>query len=99
LIFLSVFDIFTINSGLSSSHSMGSLVAAARFSNLMRAFPFRFCGGKARLHGSLAFKRVGRGTDRVTILGLARFDPQTYLHDHAKVTVSGLSGLKFDPKK
>ena len=85
------------------------MVAAARFMTLMHASPFHLGGVKARLHGSLAFTRVGDGTDRATILGLAGFDPQTYVHDRAdavlaeirgthRITVSGLPVLKFDPK-
>ena len=107
--FLSVFDMFKIGIGPSSSHTMGPMVAAARFLDLMRASPFRFGGVKARLHGSLAFTGVGHGTDRATILGLAGFDPQTYAHDRAEaalaeirandmIGVSGLPLLKFDPK-
>ena len=53
--FLSVFDIFKVGIGPSSSHTMGPMVAAARFLDLMRASPFTFAGVKARLHGSLAF--------------------------------------------
>ncbi len=107
--FLSVFDIFKIGIGPSSSHTMGPMVAAARFLDIMRASPFHFGGVKARLHGSLAFTGVGHGTDRATILGLAGFAPQTYVHDHAdvvlaeirdthRITVFGLPVLKFDPK-
>lgn len=40
--FLSVFDIFKIGIGPSSSHTMGPMVAAARFLDLMRASPFTF---------------------------------------------------------
>ena len=55
---------------------MGPIVAAARFLELMHASRFNFGGVKARLHGSLAFTRVGHGTDRATILGLVGFDPK-----------------------
>ena len=107
--FLSVFDIFKICIGPSSSHTMGPMVAAARFLDLMRASPFHFGGVKARLHGPLAFTYIGRGIDRATILGLVGFDPQTYVHDRAdvvlaeirdthRITVSGLPVLKFDSK-
>ncbi|MGB0556564.1 MAG: serine dehydratase beta chain, partial [Paracoccaceae bacterium] len=47
--FLSVFDIFKVGIGPSSSHTMGPMVAAARFLDLMRASPFTFAGVKARL--------------------------------------------------
>ena len=71
--FLSVFDMFKVGIGPSSSHTMGPMVAAARFLDAMRASPFKFAGLRASLHGSLAFTGVGHATDRATILGLAGF--------------------------
>ncbi|MGB4826601.1 MAG: serine dehydratase beta chain, partial [Paracoccaceae bacterium] len=69
--FLSVFDMFKVGIGPSSSHTMGPMVAAARFLDALRASPFHPKGLKASLHGSLAFTGVGHATDRATILGLA----------------------------
>jgi L-serine dehydratase len=71
--FLSVFDMFKIGIGPSSSHTMGPMVAANRFLEEMRTSPFEFGGLKGSLHGSLAFTGVGHATDRATILGLAGF--------------------------
>ncbi|WP_170390493.1 L-serine ammonia-lyase [Ruegeria arenilitoris] len=107
--FLSVFDMFKVGVGPSSSHTMGPMVAAARFLDLMRASPFEFAGLRASLHGSLAFTGVGHATDRATILGLAGFVPDSYDHDRAEaalaaiavtgtVTPEGLPTLRFDPK-
>ena len=73
--FISVFDVFKIGVGPSSSHTMGPMVAAGRFLELLRAAPFTAHGLKASLHGSLAFTGVGHHTDRATILGLAGFTP------------------------
>ena len=42
--FLSVFDMFKVGIGPSSSHTMGPMVAAARFLDKMRAAPFDFAG-------------------------------------------------------
>lgn len=108
--FLSVFDMFKIGVGPSSSHTMGPMVAAARFLDMMRASPFEFHGLKASLHGSLAFTGVGHATDRATILGLAGFLPDTYDHEKAEAafadirdnkTVSppDLPTLVFDPRE
>ena len=108
--FLSVFDMFTIGVGPSSSHTMGPMVAAARFLDLLRASPFHAHGLRASLHGSLAFTGVGHATDRATILGLAGFVPATYDADRAEavladiaathiITPSGLRPLTFDPKR
>ncbi|PVA11748.1 L-serine ammonia-lyase [Pelagivirga sediminicola] len=108
--FLSVFDMFKIGIGPSSSHTMGPMVAAARFLDKMRAAPFECSGVKGSLHGSLAFTGVGHATDRATILGLAGFVPETYDHEKAEevmermretqtVTPDGLPALRFDPKE
>ncbi|MDK3071875.1 L-serine ammonia-lyase [Sedimentitalea sp. JM2-8] len=106
--FLSVFDMFKVGIGPSSSHTMGPMVAAARFLDLMRASPFDFAGVRASLHGSLAFTGVGHATDRATILGLAGFHPDTYDADAAAKALAeirsthvlspeGLAPLRFNP--
>ncbi len=107
--FLSVFDMFKVGIGPSSSHTMGPMVAAARFLDMMRASPFQFAGLRASLHGSLAFTGVGHATDRATILGLAGFVPDSYDRDRADdslkrleeacvIEVDGLPPLAFNPK-
>ncbi len=108
--FLSVFDMFKVGVGPSSSHTMGPMVAAARFLETLRQSPFRAAGLKASLHGSLAFTGLGHATDRATILGLAGFEPSTYdaakadavleaIHSTHKITPPGLGEMAFDPKK
>ena len=76
--FLSVFDMFKVGIGPSSSHTIGPMVAAARFLDHLRALPFGVAGVKASLHGSLAFTGVGHATDRAVILGLAGFRADDY---------------------
>ena len=106
--FLSVLDMFKIGVGPSSSHTMGPMVAAARFLDRIRAAPFSVTGLRASLHGSLAFTGVGHATDRAVILGLAGFRPDDYdaekaeaaLKDIAEtrqVAPEGLGPLAFDP--
>ena len=106
--FLSVFDMFKVGIGPSSSHTMGPMVAAARFLDMMRASPFHFGGLRGSLHGSLAFTGVGHATDRATILGLMGFTPESYdrekadaalarLKETRRITVDGLPDLAFDP--
>ncbi|MEM7596153.1 MAG: L-serine ammonia-lyase [Pseudomonadota bacterium] len=108
--FLSVFDMFKVGIGPSSSHTMGPMVAAGRFLDLMRASPFEFHGVKGSLHGSLAFTGVGHATDRATILGLAGMMPDTYDHEAAEATLTkiretdvvsppGLGDLRFNPRE
>ena len=106
--FLSVFDMFKVGIGPSSSHTMGPMVAAARFLETLRASPFHAHGLRASLHGSLAFTGIGHATDRATILGLAGFVPETYDAAKADATLAaikaeklihapGLGPLHFDP--
>ncbi|WP_108485057.1 L-serine ammonia-lyase [Oceaniglobus ichthyenteri] len=107
--FLSVFDMFKIGIGPSSSHTMGPMVAAARFLDQLRGLPFTAHGVRAILHGSLAFTGVGHATDRATILGLAGFEPETYdskmaeaalatIRVEKSVSPTGLQPLAFDPE-
>ena len=107
--FLSVFDMFKVGIGPSSSHTMGPMVAAARFLDILRGSPFAATGLQASLHGSLAFTGIGHATDRATILGLAGFEPDSYDHDKAEAALAairsthsvappGLPQLAFDPK-
>ncbi len=76
--FLSVFDMFKVGVGPSSSHTIGPMVAAARFLDHLRAQPFEVAGLHASLHGSLAFTGVGHATDRAVVLGLAGFRADDY---------------------
>ena len=87
--FLSIFDIFKIGIGPSSSHTMGPMVAAGRFLADLRDGAKKIPGAgpvarlECRLHGSLAFTGKGHASDRAVILGLAGFLPDTL--DPAKV--------------
>jgi len=81
--FLSVFDIFKIGIGPSSSHTMGPMVAAGRFLADLAEGGKKIPGAgpvarlECRLHGSLAFTGKGHASDRAVILGLAGFLPDT----------------------
>ena len=70
--FLSVFDLFKIGIGPSSSHTVGPMVAARRFLATLGNAQGRI---RVTLHGSLAFTGKGHGTDRAVILGLAGQSP------------------------
>ena len=111
--FLSVFDIFKIGIGPSSSHTMGPMIAANRFrETLQRKGP---SDGKpdrlrATLYGSLAYTGHGHATDLAAILGLGGLLPDTLappqraaelehaIRQDAQVTVGSLGALAFDPK-
>ncbi|WBU52684.1 L-serine ammonia-lyase [Paracoccus sp. SCSIO 75233] len=87
--FLSVFDVFKIGIGPSSSHTMGPMVAAARFLDDLRGNVERIPGAGqvhrlgARLYGSLAWTGKGHATDRALILGLCGLRPETLDLDQA----------------
>jgi len=74
--FLSVFELFKIGIGPSSSHTMGPMIAAEYFLDeiLNGEWPRRDGDIPAkitvRLHGSLAFTGKGHATDTAIILGL-----------------------------
>jgi L-serine dehydratase len=76
---LSVFDIFKIGIGPSSSHTMGPMRAARAFAQSLRDSGLleRTEQVAVRLYGSLALTGVGHGTDRAVILGLEGEDPET----------------------
>lgn len=81
--FLSIFDIFKIGVGPSSSHTMGPMSAAHRFMDELRTGRFMGVNASAirrvgcSLHGSLAFTGKGHATDRAVILGLVGQTPQS----------------------
>ncbi len=87
--FLSIFDIFKIGIGPSSSHTMGPMTAAARFLDDLRNGREKEPGAgelaavSCSLHGSLAFTGKGHATDRAVILGLSGFVPATLDPDRA----------------
>ena len=108
--FLSVFDVFKIGIGPSSSHTMGPMTAANRFlDDLAQAGT----AGRARrievsLHGSLAYTGIGHGTGHAVILGLTgeraeTVDPDAMEAKLAEVSASrrvhppGHGAYVFDP--
>ncbi len=99
---LSVFDIFKIGIGPSSSHTVGPMRAARRFAEHLDATGelARAASIKVELFGSLGHTGRGHGSDTAVILGLEGEDPETVDVDAVparvaavvaagKVTVSG----------
>ena len=76
---LSVFDIFKIGIGPSSSHTMGPMNAARSFVELLaaRGLLERTAQVSAQLYGSLALTGRGHCTDRAILLGLSGMSPDT----------------------
>ena len=107
--FLSVFDIFKIGIGPSSSHTVGPMAAAARFLQSLEkrgiTLPARIM---VSLHGSLAFTGKGHGTDRACMLGLLGERPDTVdpnrvdgllirLAELKRLTLPWGAEIEFDP--
>jgi L-serine dehydratase len=92
--FLSVFDVFKIGIGPSSSHTMGPMSAANRFLDLIlsndwpRPTGAHVAALKVSLHGSLAFTGIGHGTGRAVILGLVGEEPHSVDPDRMDEIIS-----------
>lgn len=69
---LSVFDLFKIGIGPSSSHTVGPMRAAARFAEGLRrdGLLASTASVKAELYGSLGATGKGHGSDKAVLLGL-----------------------------
>lgn len=72
---ISVFDIFKIGVGPSSSHTMGPWVAALSF--LKKVGDRKIITVSVKLYGSLAKTGQGHGTDIAVMLGLMGYNPKT----------------------
>jgi L-serine dehydratase len=72
---VSVFDIFKIGVGPSSSHTVGPMKAARAFVDSIEGQAVARI--KVTLFGSLAWTGKGHGTDSAILLGLAGHDPET----------------------
>lgn len=109
---ISVFDIFKIGVGPSSSHTLGPWRAAQRFLQTLtgRNILYDVTEVKVLLYGSLAKTGHGHGTDIAVQLGLSGDDPVTFdVHNiHSKmndiinmkeILLAGLHEVKFDPRE
>ena len=102
---ISIFDIFKIGIGPSSSHTVGPMKAAHAFAETLDA---SVATVEVTLHGSLAFTGKGHGTDTAVILGLAGLEPETLdpdeveprlraIHAQKRLDVLNVGSLEFDP--
>mgnify|MGYP001134023116 CR=1 FL=1 len=76
---ISVFDLFSIGIGPSSSHTVGPMLAANAFLNLMLTAGLvpQVQRLKVELYGSLALTGKGHGTDKAILNGLENKTPET----------------------
>ncbi|MGF1695424.1 L-serine ammonia-lyase [Vibrio kyushuensis] len=74
---LSIFDIYKIGVGPSSSHTNGPMIAGYRFTRLIKEQISKVTRIQVDLYGSLSLTGIGHHTDRATILGLLGYKPDT----------------------
>ncbi|MBL8773929.1 MAG: L-serine ammonia-lyase [Phenylobacterium sp.] len=87
---VSVFDLFKLGVGPSSSHTMGPMTAAARFLSWLGADIVRVARVETTLYASLALTGRGHATDRAVILGLAGLEPRNLDPDAADRLVAAV---------
>ncbi|HYJ31481.1 MAG TPA: L-serine ammonia-lyase, partial [Allosphingosinicella sp.] len=88
----SVFDLFKIGVGPSSSHTMGPMTAACRFVERLRETGQIEAADRVRaeLYGSLALTGKGHATDRAVLLGLSGRRPDGIDPDEAETIVAAI---------
>ena len=106
---ISIFDIFKIGIGPSSSHTVGPMKAAHAFVENLHSVVADVDRIQVTLHGSLAWTGKGHGTDSAILLGLSGLLPETVdpdvvadllatIHKDRKIEVPAIGQLKFDPE-
>jgi L-serine dehydratase len=90
---ISVFDIFKIGIGPSSSHTVGPMRAARRFAELLVGND-AVKSVKAELFGSLGFTGKGHGSDKAIILGLEGSEPNTVDVDAIPARIAAIAQRK-----
>ncbi|WP_300078905.1 L-serine ammonia-lyase [Propioniciclava sp.] len=105
---LSVFDLFSIGIGPSSSHTVGPMRAAGLFLERLGSDLDRAVRVRCDLYGSLGATGIGHGTDRAVMLGLMGEVPETVdpravadavaavAADH-ELVLAGRHRIAFDP--
>ena len=104
---ISIFDIYKIGVGPSSSHTLGPWKAALDFASKLEGK--RIDQIDVHLFGSLSKTGVGHGTDLAVQLGLEGFDPKTIpteeigfyierIKSQKLITINNKS-IKFDPAR
>jgi L-serine dehydratase len=107
---LSIFDIYKIGIGPSSSHTNGPMIAGYQFSLLIKDQLPKVDQIKVDLFGSLSLTGKGHHTDKALLLGLLGFQPETIkvktanellqsIHDNLQLPISNEKTINFDPQK
>ena len=107
---VSIFDIFKIGIGPSSSHTVGPMKAAAAFLGSLSNVAANVATIEVSLHGSLAWTGKGHGTDSAVMLGLSGLTPETLdpdsvearlrtIHADKRIQAPGIGEMDFDPDR
>jgi L-serine dehydratase len=89
---ISIFDLFKIGIGPSSSHTVGPMKAAAMFARRLNDSGLLAATARveARLYGSLGATGKGHGTDKAVLLGLQGAQPDSIDPDSIPATLREL---------
>jgi len=107
---LSIFDIYKIGIGPSSSHTNGPMIAGYQFTLLMKKILPLINEIKVDLFGSLALTGKGHHTDKAVLLGLLGFQPENIkmksanqlvkaVHNALTLPISDKKSIDFDPQQ
>ena len=109
---ISIFDLFKVGIGPSSSHTVGPMRAANRFLMGLEEKDCldQVCSVNVELYGSLALTGIGHGTDKAVMLGLLGEAPDTVdpdciddrlteIQDKKSLSLYSRKKISFDPKK
>ncbi|WP_372626838.1 L-serine ammonia-lyase [Arsukibacterium sp.] len=105
---ISAFDMFSIGIGPSSSHTVGPMRAAKKFTDNLSEGSLleKVASVKVELYGSLGQTGIGHGTGKAVILGLSGYLPETIdpdtidgllkqVHDSQKLQLAQSQSVKF----
>ena len=106
---VSIFDIFKIGIGPSSSHTVGPMKSANAFVADLATRGESVATVKVTVHGSLAWTGKGHGTDSAIILGLVGLQPETIDPDEVdgqlnrvrqsrRLVIPEIGEIEFDPE-
>ena len=108
---ISIFDLFKIGIGPSSSHTVGPMKAAAMFARRLNDTHLLPATARveARLYGSLGATGKGHGTDKAVLLGLQGAQPETIepdsiparlreLREQGKLLLDGVHPVAFNER-
>ena len=105
---ISIFDIFKVGIGPSSSHTVGPMKAAREFAIQLESVAGQVASVQVTLYGSLAYTGKGHGTDSAIILGLMGLSPATIdpdavegllraVHEEVQLDIPVVGRIPFDP--